>query len=512
MAQRSTNANTSQSQKKIEDIDVLEFVGMQGVATSIQAQRWFGLEREDGIRKRMTRLCTCENPWLTNRNLPRPWINSHNYFAAFLTDLGAAVLNERNGTRIIAPSQATQQKNLVHGLGLVDIAVELRHMGLEFDLERRIDIDRAENEFIRPDILCRLPNGQRQLIEFEQTRSEQELRSRLLGRLRRWQQLFSGSEMPGISRDVIVLFAFTTSKKDPDRHTTSIWSEMLHRLMDELGAPLAFTVWSMPLGEFLGNPTLELIRYKQLLPSLHPDADALAAERERFFARQLESILPAGKVTLTKQATQDYFQEYRWRLATMQSESSLIKQFLDVCDHLYAMAFSGPEETRRNGSVPWLGIGVLRFWLEQPLLAKFRLDLIDTLESFRSSYGRGLYSAADALERLVWGVLLRQFGIGKNGPVSFYAQVGSSEKDKDRRSGLIPVFAISSPWSGVREDQDQADVTANALTWLVQMLLDYPTELGMTKENKKAQSSAYMDQGRKPKESDDSPPEPVNSD
>jgi hypothetical protein len=123
-----------------------------------------------------------------------------------------------------------------------------------------------------------------------------------------------------------------------------------------------------------------------------------------------------------------------------------------------------------------------------------------------------LYSAADALERLVWGVLLRQFGIGKNGPVSFYAQAGSSEKDKDRRSGLIPVFAISSPWSGVREDQDQADATVKALTWLVEMLIGYPTELGLTKENKKAQSSVHMNQGRKPKESVDSPPEPDNSD
>ncbi|NSW52909.1 MAG: hypothetical protein HPY85_10425 [Anaerolineae bacterium] len=474
-----------------KDRAILEFVGMQGVATSAQGQQWFGLRYEKPIRDRMTKMSNGNNPLLTHRNLPRPWASRYRVYSAFLTDAGAAVLNEMNGTTILAPSQATQEKNFVHGLGIVDIAIALKRMGLSCDMERRMDIpDDDDGGFIRPDILCHL-DGSHMLIEFEQTRSEQNLSERLLGRLRRWQEIFTSPVMRDVLPDVIVLFAM---KESEDRYTTSTWSKVLYELSQELGGSPAFSVWSMSIADFLNNPTLDLRRYKRLIPSLYPDSDALADERERFFHAQAVSVPTLPGLQKAWQAARSYHLDYRGRLTEMQLTTSVRKAFLDCCDDLFSMVISGPESSRwNNGGVPWIGIGVLRCWFEQPSMSDFRLRLINALESLKSSYGRGLYSAADTLERMVvWGTILRQFGFGRGGPLAFYAQVGTSEKDQDRRSGLIPVFTISSPWPGIREDQDAANVTVQALTWLVQTLMDYPVELGLTKENKKALSSVTL--------------------
>ena len=487
-----------------KDRAILEFVGLQGVATSAQGQQWFGLRYEKPIRDRMTKMSSGNNPLLTHRNLPRPWASRYRVYSAFLTDAGAAVLNETNGTSILAPSQATQEKNFVHGLGIVDIALALKQMGLSCDMERRMDIpDDDDGGFIRPDILCHL-DGSHMLIEFEQTRSEQKLSERLLGRLRRWQEIFTSPVMRDVLPDVIVLFAM---KESEDRYTTSTWSKVLYELSQELGGPPAFSVWSMSIADFLKNPTLDLRRYKRLVPSLYPDSDALADERERFFRAQAVSVPSLPGLQKAWQAAGSYHLDYRGRLTEMQLTISVRKAFLDCCDDLFSMVISGPESSRwNNGGVPWIGIGVLRYWIEQPVFADFRIRLIDALEKFKSSYGRGLNSAADALERLVWDTLLRQFGIGRDGPLSFYAQIGTTEKDKDRRSGLVPVFIISAPWAGIRENQDEADTTVQSLTWLVTMLMEYSVELGLTKDNKKAQSRTVLDsRRRKPAVESDTP-------
>jgi len=504
MAEKS---NPTQSQRRstphtIDDDDILEVVGLQGVATALQVQQWYGAKKDRGIRNRMTKMCRRNNPLLISRNMPLPWKSPYNIQSAFLTDIGATVLNERHGTSIIAPSPATQLKNFVHGLGLVEIALALRNMDIPFDLERRVDIDEEEG-FIRPDVLCRV-NGTRYLIEFEQTRSEQELSERLLGRLHRWQKAFTSPGMEDVSTDVIVLFAL---KKLDDDYTLSMWSEALYKLSRDLQGLPAFSVWAMPINDFVETPTFDLRCFMPLYPSDHPDADGLAAERESFFSRQLGSILlPPDKIQSATESTYTYCHEYRGRLSPLQLSPAERKQFLDACDSFFNMAYSGREFEYHNGSIPWIGIGVLRYWIEQPVFADFRIRLIDALEKFKSSYGRGLNSAADALERLVWDTLLRQFGIGRDGPLSFYAQIGTTEKDKDRRSGLVPVFIISAPWAGIRENQDEADTTVQSLTWLVTMLMEYSVELGLTKDNKKAQSRIVLDsRRRKPAVESDTP-------
>ncbi len=483
---------------------ILELVGMQGVITASQVAEWFGVKTRFGIRNRMTDMCRRDNPLLTNRNLPRPWRNFRAESAAFLTDIGAAVLNERNGTSIIAPNPMTQRKNLIHALGLVDIAIALKKAGILFELERRININDDGDEFIRPDVFCHV-NGVRHLIEFEQSRGEEELSARLLGRLRRWQKVFTSPGFEDVSSDVIVLFDLD---KD-DRYTLVKWSAALNSLAEELGCLPAYSVWAMNVITFLNNPTLDLHYFTRVRASNNPDADALAAERERFIAYQLNHRMTLEGMLAARNAVESIFDEYRGRLLEMQYSTVERQQFLNDCDTFYQQAHSGRPSEFQNSGIPWLGIAMLRCWIEQPVFADFRLILIDALEKLKSSYTRGLNSAADTLERLVWDVLLRRFEIAKGGPLKFYAAIGTPEKDNYRSSGLVPVFSIQSPWHGVREDQEKAETTVQALTWLVRMLMDYPVELGLTKANKKAQSAALLEPVKSmPEDEEFDPPPP----
>ncbi len=184
----------------------------------------------------------------------------------------------------------------------------------------------------------------------------------------------------------------------------------------------------------------------------------------------------------------DFFEFYRGRLQVLAYSNINRKLFLDTCDRLCEMTEIG----RWDGVVPWPAIALVRYWLEQPVFLDFRADLIDALERLRYSYSRGINAAADSMEHMVWDVLLRRFGFARGGPLSFFAQIGSTERDRNPRSGLIPVFSILTPWKGIRETSEQAEITVRSLTWLVNLLVDFQGEIGLRRASKKAQSATIL--------------------
>lgn len=475
-----------QTRVRVSEDQILDLFRTYSVLTADQIQALIGVKSPISIRNQIKRMCGSErvNPPLSSRNLARPWLGIHSNIAVFLTDLGAATLSNRYGIRVAAPRPTTLRANFVHGLAVSDIGVALHKSGIPFDVERKVSISEEGDEFIRPDVFCRHKN-MRYLIELEQSRSEQALDERLLGRLRRWQKTFTSPEMEDVASDVIVLFSM---KKD-DQHTIASWMKALHLLEQELGSPAAFTVWAMELSDFLKSPSLDLRRFRKLQPSAHPDSALLAAERERFFDRQIATRISSPEMQAAFEKTAHFYEFYRGRLQSLARDPAERKQFLDHCDRLYALAQFG----KWDGAVPWPAIALVRYWLEQPVFAAFRAELIDALERLKSSYGRGLYTAADSMERMVWDVLLRRFGFARGGPLSFHAQIGSGEWDRSPRSGLIPVFSISAPWLKMRERTEQAQATVRSLTWLVTLLVDFQGELGLARASKKAQSAMALD-------------------
>ncbi len=472
---------------------ILDLFRTFSVLTIDQIRDLIGVRTIYGIRNQVKRMCGSENPLLSSRNIARPWLGTHANLAVFLTDHGAGKLEEKYGVRIYAPRNTTLKANFVHGLALTDIGIALNKIGTRFSLERKVSINEDYGEFIRPDILCE-HNNTFHLIELEQSRTDRELRERLLGRLRRWQKAFTSPETEGISPDIIVLFSI---KKD-DKYTIATWMQTLASLEQELGQPAAFTVWAMELSAFLKLPTLDLRRFRMLRPSDHPDAALLEAEFNRFFDQEIANRLSGLEMRAAFAQTLDYFRARRGEIQLLARSDEERKMSLDQFDQMYTMAADRDEW---SGKVPWLEISLVRTWLEQPIYKKLRIGLIDALEKLKSSYTRGSMNvAADALERMVWNVLLRQFDFARGGPLSFYAQIGSSEKDRTPRSGLLPVFSISTPWENIRWTEEEAERTCRALTWLVNLLLDFQEELNLVRASKKAQSTTVLEPINLPEE------------
>lgn len=474
-----------QKRVRVSKDQILDLFQTFSVLTADQIGNLLGVNTLYSIRTQLNQMSIQkEMPPISSRNIARPWVGTHSNLAFFLTEYGARIVSERHDIRVVAPKGTTLRKNFVHGLALTDIGIALNSLGAPFQIEKRVILNEDTDEFIRPDVLC-LHDDKRHLIELEQSRSEQDLDVRLLGRLRRWQKAFTSPEMEDVSSDVIVLFSI---KKD-DKHTVAVWMKVLNQLQDELGGPAAFSVYALELSTFLKSPTLDLRKFRLLAPSDFPEAAMLASERERFFEREISTRIDAAGMQSALDKTKSFYINYRGKLQAITRTNTERCSFLDHVDQLYMMSEFGEYA----GAVPWLGISLVRYWLEQPIYIAFRLELIDAIERLKSSYARGTNTAAETMERMVWTVLLRRFGFARGGPLTFLPQIGSNERDKNPRTGLIPVFSISTPWAGIRETEIAAETTCRSLTWLVDLLVDFQEELGLTRESKKAASVAALD-------------------
>ncbi len=485
-----TGSPTAKNRVRVSQDDILDLFLDYKVLTLDQIQTLLGAPTQFSIRNQIKKLSGKNNTTLVTRILGRPWTGPKNRFTAvFLGENGANALNLRYQKRIVATSPNTLSKNMIHSVGVVDIGIALKKVGLQFNIEHRLPVDEESSEYIRPDVIC-WANGISHMIEFEQTRAEHTLKDRILNRFRRWQKMLSDPENDSMSRDVFVLFSLDVE----DKHTISKWMEALYALEEEIGTSSAFTVRIMNLADFLKSPTLTPAKFNSLIPSEHPETDLLAAARKQALDRVVATRIKPEDAQRTFDNAIAFWKEYRTYFLTLENSIATRKLFLDGCDRLYWMASLREQMPTSNASLPWGAINTLRRWLEEPVLSDFRVDLIDATERFKSSYSRGTAAAIDALDRLVWEVLLRKFDIGRGGSLSFRVQIGSDSKDdKHQRPGLIPVFSISLPWEKIRETEEDAEITCQALAWLVTLIMDFQTELGLTRTEKKTLSSVLLD-------------------
>ncbi len=459
--------------------------------TSAQMSEWLGFGKARGVEVRAKNMRDEDgNPLVISRNITCPWRTGRT--TLILNTFGAIQYNKFFKTRIVAPDEHTRISNHIHAIGLIDIGLALKKLGIEFNLEYRVNITEDQKEYIRPDVFYKL-GGRQYIIEFERSRELYNLHNRLVERFYRWQNMLRDASAGNVSSDIIVLFSL-----DPDdRDTLCIWMKALHTFIQEAGEQPAFNIWFMSLTNFLNDPTLDLDSYKRLIPSDTPVTVLLDAERERFFAHEAAVLLREVAIKKSFEAVENYWTYNNGRMLDLQSEESSRRAFLDVCDSIFKMAHWGRPADHHNGSIPWLGVNTLRFWLERPELSDLRIGLIDALREYNSAYARGVDVAAKSLERMVWTVFLHKFGIGKDGPLSFFAYTADPGDKDNGRGGIFPVFSIRQPWCG-RCDSEQMEATTLALGWLVDTLITYINELGLNKENKNPISTLVVESSPEP--------------
>jgi hypothetical protein len=135
-------------------------------------------------------------------------------------------------------------------------------------------------------------------------------------------------------------------------------------------------------------------------------------------------------------------------------------------------------------SVPWVSIGLLRQWVEQPQLRTLRERLVVGLAEVHAGYLRGMSVAADILDRVMWESIFPYFNFAQGGPLGYFTNLNISIDGKEKDNRLIPVTNVSSHWEGVCTTDEEARLIENAINWMIATLIQYPGELGLTKNEK----------------------------
>jgi hypothetical protein len=466
----------------------LDIFAWQGVATIGQVRAWYDVE-EYIARNGLDRLL--KEGLLGSRFMGKTWKNQNNQKRAsriklyFLTDFGARELSLRIAEQVTARTPTVLDQRYLHSLGIIDICVILKQMNLPFEVERRFNLDSEEEvedkrtiQHVKPDIAV-LYKEARIFIEYEQSREKEHLLENLVKRMTRWQNLFSHTEPDTPNSNILVLFALA----DHDNYTLATWMKALDRMVDHLGDRPAFNVWYTDFSEFIQRKSLDLQNFTRLRADHKPQETFLGMERDQVFLYEQSRYIAEGATSPVLEKVKRFWQERQDFL--QQREEMIYPQvfFLDLCDCLFENANGRMPGEKRDACLPWKGIGLVRYWLELAEFSVLRSLLIEALGAVKN-YHLGLAAAADVLERMIWDVLLRFFGIGRGGVLTFYVNIGNSDKDRDRSSGLVPVFKLEN-WGGVRETAEALRKTENALTWLVTMLVHYQAELGLLPSNKK---------------------------
>ncbi|MCX6054210.1 MAG: hypothetical protein NTZ74_04700 [Chloroflexi bacterium] len=257
--------------------DILEVFLIQGMATSAQIRRHIDLS-EDQVQYGLRKLTNKVNASFWTTNIRRPWEiegSGRPEKVFVLTEEGAKELHNNSGLYVSVPSRENTTKNMLHSLALVDIANYCFKKNMECTANKQVNLADSD-EYTRPDIIYKTPDGREHFVEFEQTRYKYTLNIKLLTRMKKWQEILTSSKAQQYSNDIFVLF--WTEKEDGQ--TLAAWMSALDDLCKQLTEAPAFNVWYMNFSDFYQNPSFEKKQYKKLIPSNNPEEGLLKSERE----------------------------------------------------------------------------------------------------------------------------------------------------------------------------------------------------------------------------------------
>jgi len=512
--------------KSFTEEQVLRLFQYQGVLTKEQAAEFLYQEKKPSDTKianvyRILKSLHQENDTRSNliwrHDIYRPWFvekPGHPEAMFGLEKEGATALNKLTGEKQHEIRKNSAPKSLQHSLALVDIAVSLMDRTVICKCNRQVTINtdqvfdddndeentiivndedqdqdqnnKVKKPYIKPDVqvsYLETPNLI-QLIEYEQLRDQKEIGNLILKRMRKWVSLLNSPEGTTYKKDILLLFWHGEGKIINDN--LFVWNKALHDLIEENKPQTPpFRIYYREFKEFLSNPTTDTKDYTLLLASNNPEAEHEKLIRESFIRSAAAQCFIDPHDAETTNRIKNYADQKRDLFVSMENNVTRQQYFFDTVRLMH-------EESQTNNtshaglalaSLPWTSIGIVRFWLSLPENRHLRLALIKSVAGVQSSYGKGLFNAQDAIERMIWNSLFRFFGFGKGGYLSFFTIQSEGEADRNKNGGITPVVTIKAPWEGVFIDRGDEKPTTDAITWLISLLLNYYPELGLLKDN-----------------------------
>lgn len=446
--------------------------------------------------------------------IKRPWVDtkgaSTNLY--LLTDVGAATLQKITSRGMEPPNPNSKPKNKQHALALTDIAIYIKK-NIGDCLVNRSVIFKTEEENnndvtnTRPDIQFWYTREKFiQFVEFEHTREQNKeiLANILYGRMERWQKLFSSDNFikGGYSKNIMVLFFLDKN----DDWTLFLWQRLLHKLLSEgtNGQPLSFNLYWKDFRDFWDKPTLKVEDYLPLLPKSDPEQERKDLENELYFKERGAELLEPLEEGEGERSTDRYLAKNKQDLITLQNYTARQTFLFNQIRRLYQISQDEqlPKAGLAGSSIPWLSIGLLRQWIEQPQMNKLRNRLIDKLNEIDKGYARSLNTASDLVNRMMWDSFFSFFNIAPGGIVEFNSAPRSADDKKNPGDLIVPVVEFSE-WEGIFKSERQADETAKAIEWMVKIILKFTGEMGLMKNAK-----SYMSILKESVTSDFEPPAP----
>ena len=309
-------------------------------------------------------------------------------------------------------------------------------------------------------------NPRKRIVEIEQA-LEGNNKNRAVAKLRGISDAIAAHPNE-LDEEALIIFNLTDEKLP---RTLKIW----RKAMREAGN-LTCVIRYCTLRTFMQTPYIDAIAE---LPILTP-FEGKSKEAE---SREDDEPLPA-LVEFTPDDISDLLAETRdiarsvpGRTVYPEQEKQRLADFFAILREIYAGSFGQDGATKRYCLFPSTSLERLAVFLRlrrnRTLLSRMRKGF---KEVRKRQSGVTLYQ--DAISKFVWGTFLRQFGLGRGGPLTIYIlvpEVGgkNTEIRFDIQLNLDKDLSLNIPSKSLA-----------ALDWVLSAFLIYPEELGLIGQGK----------------------------
>jgi len=468
-------------------LKVLEILSVVGVADQKQLQTYSGMSRDRNRRvlgeiRKLGQTMKLNLIKELNSRARRPGSKGRTPIIWRLEKNGASLLRQL-GYKQARDSKLNKDTELLHALCILDLIQNARENSLHVKPEHRMSY--GDQQWIRPDVLISYENGQKAFFEVEQLGYANILRrivDSLVNKIHFFKQKNDGEYQP------IIRMIFNLERGKDLNRTIHYWQEALRVAMErEELSELPFSIYAMPLLEFLEVPDWkvepEKTRWKQLKPNPLETEKMKTTTDEKSLTKQEDNQIEELPFTTREEAL-----ILKSLLHLIQVEESDIKhtwklgdpEFFNICMIIYSASHGPDVDIHTRASVPWGSLYLLREYLRlNPRLKKMLNDQI------RRSAGATRWNTSIITHRMqtIIDTFLYYHGWKSKGPMTVYATPVDWNEPAPRSFQVVvnisePELLLGSQ-SGIIASKEVAQLTEEAISWVLWAVFAYPRELGV---------------------------------
>jgi hypothetical protein len=403
----------------------------------------------------------------------------------FLDEVGGALLHEIDGEVDLCIPKLEEHTEIAAAVMAMDVYVAAYQAKLEAKVEKVVPFG-SDGSFIRVDDFVTLPNGKPALFECEQTAAAWS-KARIQDKLRRLLRFYQSDASRQVERAIRVIFNIHLQ----DTQTLAIWQEQLALLKEEYGKPLPFDLYWSRIGDFLKKPEWSELTGFQPLEAASPPTDKAPAAVAPASSQTVEMVksLPEpvqGSLSSLNELDlvlnllyQDQQAEFQ-RFQAAQNPRQRSHRFFALILFIYKASHYRHSPTLDYATLPVESLYLLRRYLHAhqnaALLSKIKQGL-----AIAAKNADGVTRYRNAMTQFIWNVFLRWHGFARGGPLRVKVEPPGFETG---RSDFYVEVHVSNPdmfdhpyvfRSGTYEMEPEEQ----ALAWVLEAMVNYPTELGL---------------------------------